>query len=138
MSTKITVETNVHAPIEKVWKFFNEPEHIVKWGHPSDDWHTVRADNDLKVGGKFNYRMEARDGSAGFDFGATYDEIVPHEFISYTMGDGRKVDITFMVEGDVVQIIETFDSENENTLEKQRDGWQAILNNFKKYTESTN
>ncbi len=134
--TKITVQTEVYAPVEKVWELFNAPEHIVKWGSTSDDWHTVRADNDLRVGGEYSYRMEARDGSAGFDLTATYTEVVSQEFIAYTMVDGRKVEIAFRNDEGKTHITQTFDAENENTIDKQRGGWQAILDNFKSYVET--
>ena len=92
----LTVEAIVHAPLEKVWEYWTVPDHITKWSTPSDDWHTTYAENDLRVGGKFVSRMEAKDGSYGFDFGGVYDEVRAHEFISYTLGDGRKVEITFI------------------------------------------
>ena len=133
---RITVETLVHAPIEKVWHDFTDPDAIVQWNAASDDWHTTKSENDLRTGGTFMSRMEAKDGSTGFDFGGTYDEVVMHEHFSYTMDDGRKVDVKFAPEGDTVRIIETFDPESENTADLQRQGWQAILDNFKKYCES--
>jgi uncharacterized protein YndB with AHSA1/START domain len=132
----ITVGTSVKAPIEKAWLYFNEPDHILKWGTPSPDWHTVRATSDLRVGGQFNYRMEAKDGSSGFDFAAVYDEVVPNEKIAYTMSDGRKVTTTFSQEGDMTKITTVFDPESQNPIEMQRGGWQAILDNFKKYVEA--
>lgn len=133
----ITVETTVNAPIEKVWKVWNAPEHITKWATATDEWHTPRAENDLRVGGKFLSRMEAKDGSAGFDFVGTYDEVKQHQIIAYTMSDGRKVKVTFASTGTLVKIVETFEAETENSLELQREGWQAILNNFKKHVEAT-
>jgi uncharacterized protein YndB with AHSA1/START domain len=133
--TEITVEAVVNAPALKVWRFFTEPSHIMRWNNASPDWHTPKATNDLKVGGMFNYRMEAKDGSSGFDFEGTYDEIVPHERISYTIGDGRKVRIMFREEGEQTHITEVFEAEMINSMEKQRNGWQAILQNFKKYAE---
>ncbi len=135
MAKKITVETVVNAPKERVWKAFNNPHDITKWGSASDDWHTTKATNDLKPGGEFNYRMEAKDKSAGFDFGGTYEEVIEHERITYTMGDGRKVEIDFEDLDGSTRIVETFDAETENTEEVQRSGWQAILDNFKKYVE---
>lgn len=132
---KITVETLVDAPVEKVWKCFTEPLHITKWNNASDDWHSPKAENDVRTGGRFNIRMEARDGSAGFDFRGTYDEVVPHEKLSYTMDDGRKVQVTFKETDNQTHVIETFETETENSIEMQREGWQAILNNFKKHTE---
>lgn len=132
----ITVEATVNAPIEKVWKLWSEPSHIKNWNNASPDWHTPAAENDLRTGGKFNVRMEAKDGSFGFDFGGVYDEVNLHRDIAYTMGDGRKVKITFAKSGGSTQVIETFEPETENSLEMQRGGWQAILDNFKKYTET--
>ena len=134
--TKITVETIVHLPIEKAWEYFTKPEHITKWNFASSDWHSPTAENDLQPGGKFNYRMEAKDGSFGFDFGGIYDNVKKNELIEYTMGDGRKVQVTFSPYGDQTKIVETFDAETTNSVEMQRGGWQAILDNFKKYTES--
>ncbi len=136
MGTKITVETIVNAPVEKVWKYFTEPEHIEKWNNASDDWHTPHAENDLKVGGKFTSRMEAKDGSFGFDFGGVYDEIKENELIAYTLGDGRKVEIKFSVEGSSTKVVEIFEAEGTNPIEMQKGGWQAILNSFKKHTET--
>lgn len=134
---KVTVEATVQAPVEKVWKYWSEPDHIKKWNSASDDWHTPVAENDLRVGGTFRSRMEAKDGSFGFDFGGTYDEVKEHEVIAYTLGDGRKVQITFKGQGNETQITETFDAEATNPIEMQQQGWQAILDNFKKYAEQT-
>lgn len=133
--TNITVETTVNATAEKVWNVFNAPEHIVNWGSPSPDWHTTKAENDLRTGGNFLYRMEAKDGSFGFDFGGVYDAVTPHEHIAYTMGDGRKVTITFAQEDNGTRLTETFEPETQNPPEYQQAGWQAILDNFKAYTE---
>lgn len=133
--TRVTVEATVNAPVEKVWKYWSLPEHITKWNSPSPDWHTPRAENDLRTGGKFLSRMEAKDGSFGFDFGGVYDEVKLHDTISYTMGDGRKVDIKFTANGDKTTVVETFDPENTHPVDFQQQGWQAIMNNFKKYTE---
>jgi len=132
---KITVETTVHAPIEKAWKTWTTPADIMEWNSASPDWHTPRAENDLRTGGSFSSRMEARDGSFGFDFGGTYDEVIQHKKIAYTMGDDRKVEITFEDHGDTTKVIETFEAETENSVDMQRDGWQAIMDNYKKYTE---
>ncbi|MFJ5772243.1 SRPBCC family protein [Psychrobacillus sp. NPDC093180] len=134
-NNKVTVEAIVHAPVEKVWNYWTEPEHITKWNSPSDDWHTPSAENDLQVGGKFSSRMEAKDGSFGFDFGGVYDEVKSNEFIAYTLGDGRQVEISFITQDNNTKIIEVFDTESENPIEMQQQGWQAILNNLKKYTE---
>ena len=131
----ITIQTVIEAPRERVWSLYNDPAHVTKWNSPSDEWHTPSAENDLREGGKFNYRMEARDGSAGFDFTGTNTAVVPNERIAYTMDDGRKVEVLFTDEGDSTRVVTTFDPETENSLEMQRDGWQAILDNFKKYVE---
>lgn len=131
----ITIETLVHAPIEKIWTYWTEPQHIQAWNAASDDWHTPSATNDLRVGGEFHARMEAKDQSMGFDFGGTYTEVIPHARIAYTLGDGRTVQVNFESTDDGVHITETFDIEHENSAEMQRTGWQAILDNFKKYTE---
>jgi len=133
----ITVETNVHAPIEKVWDYFTNSKHIVQWNNASDDWHTPRAENDLRTGGNFLYRMEAKDGSFGFDFGGTYTSVEEHKYIEYTIGDGRKVKVSFnAVSNNQTHITENFEVENTHSLEMQRGGWQNILDNFKKYTEA--
>lgn len=133
---EITVEATVNAGISKVWDYWTKPEHIVKWNQASDDWHTTRAENDLRKGGKFSSRMEAKDGSFGFDFGGVYDMVKENEYIEYTIGDGRKVKIFFIRHGEETKIVETFEAENTNSLEMQKGGWQAILNNFKKFTET--
>ena len=134
--TTITVQNIVKAPVEKVWKFWSGPEHITKWANASDDWHTTRAENDLRAGGKFLSRMEAKDGSFGFDFGGVYDQVKTNELIAYTMGDGRKVVVNFTANGNETKIVETFDAEETHSIEMQQGGWQAILDNFKKYTEA--
>ncbi|MNS27651.1 hypothetical protein D3C72_596040 [compost metagenome] len=132
----ITVETTVHSPIEKVWEYWTEPQHITRWNNASEDWHVPKAENDLKVGGTFLTRMEAKDGSFGFDFSGVYDDVRINEFISYTIGDGRKVTITFISQENGTKVIETFDAETTNSVEMQKAGWQAILDNFKKYSEN--
>ena len=134
--TAITIETTINAPVEKVWKFWTLPEHITKWNSASDDWHTPKAENDLRAGGKFAARMEAKDGSFGFDFGGVYDAVKTNELIEYTLGDGRKVAVNFTPSGNETKLSETFEAENTNSIEMQRGGWQAILNNFKKYVEA--
>jgi uncharacterized protein YndB with AHSA1/START domain len=134
--TTITVETTVNAPVEKVWKYWSEPAHIIQWNNASEDWHTPRVENDLKVGGKFHSRMEAKDGSFGFDFVGEYSKVEEYKTIEYTMGDGRKVKIDFTPQGDTTKVVETFDAESTNSIELQRGGWQTILDNFKKHTES--
>lgn len=131
----ITIKTTVNAPIEKTWKYWTEAEHIKKWNSASEDWHTPYAENDLRVGGKFFSRMEAKDGSFGFDFGGIYDEVKLYKVIAYTLGDGRKVKINFVDREGFTEIAETFEAESTNPIEMQQSGWQAILDNFKKYTE---
>jgi uncharacterized protein YndB with AHSA1/START domain len=135
---KITVKTTVNASVEKVWEYWTEPKHITKWNNASEDWHTPFAENDLRVGGKFLSRMEAKDGSFGFDLSGIYDEVNLHEVISYTLPDDRKVKIIFVGHENKTDIIETFHAETENSIELQQQGWQAILDNFKKYTEEKN
>ena len=135
-ATKVTVETTINAPVEKVWKSWSEPQHITKWCAASDDWHAPKAENDLRTGGTFSTRMEAKDGSFGFDFGGVYDNVKKNELIEYTMGDGRKVRVAFTPSGDTTKIVETFDAETTNPVDMQRTGWQAILDNFKRYTET--
>ncbi|MBM7585455.1 uncharacterized protein YndB with AHSA1/START domain [Bacillus pakistanensis] len=132
----ITVEITVHAAVGKVWEYWTEPAHIKQWSNASDDWHAPIAENDLRVGGKFLTRMEAKDGSFGFDFAGVYDDVRNHEYISYTMGDGRKVEITFVGQDSDTKIIETFEAEDTNSIEMQKAGWQSILENFKKYSEA--
>ena len=134
--TVITIQSSINAPVEKVWELWTKPEHITKWCAASDDWHTPRAENDLRVGGTFSSRMEAKDGSMGFDFGGVYDAVKKYEYIEYTIGDGRKVKINFTPKGNKTEVVESFEAEGTNPVEMQRGGWQAILDNFKKYTES--
>ncbi len=134
--TVITVESTINAPVEKVWEYWTEPDHITKWGFASDDWHTPWAKNDLRKGGAFSSRMEAKDGSFGFEFGGIYDEVETNKYIAYTMGDGRKVEIWFKPSGDTTTVTESFEAESENSEELQRSGWQAIMDNFKKHTEA--
>lgn len=133
---KITVETIVNSPVQKVWQLWSMPQHIVKWNSASEDWHTPRAENDLRAGGRFLSRMEAKDGSFGFDFSGIYEEVIENQLISYSMADGRKVSVIFESNDGQTKIIETFDPENINPRDMQTTGWQAILNNFKKYAEA--
>jgi len=132
----ITVEATVNAPVEKVWDYWNNPEHIKGWCFASDDWQCPRATNDLQVGGKLDARMEAKDGSFGFDFWSVYKDIQPNKSLSLSMGDGRVWDVQFESNGDETKVIEVFEAEHANPVEMQRGGWQMILNNFKKYTEA--
>ena len=134
--TVVTVSTVINAPVAKVWEYWSKPEHITQWCSASDDWHAPKAENDLRTGGKFSTRMEAKDGSMGFDFGGVYDVVKNDEYIEYTMGDGRKVQVSFAAKGNTTAIVEKFEAEEMNPVEMQRGGWQAILDNFKKYTES--
>ena len=132
----ITIKTTINAPIERVWKYFTEPQYVMQWNNASPDWHTPAATNNLTVGGKFSYTMAAKDGSFSFDFEGIYDEIQKNEKITYIITDGRKVEVIFEVNGDIVEVTETFEAENQNPIEMQRGGWQAILDNFKKLVES--
>ncbi len=136
--TSITISTIVNAPVKKVWDKWTTPSDIVQWNNASTDWHTTRALNDLKVGGSFLSRMEAKDGSAGFDFNGIYSNIVPNKLIEYTIADGRQVKISFAEEAGKTKVVETFEAEDINSIEMQRNGWQAILDNFKRYTEANN
>jgi uncharacterized protein YndB with AHSA1/START domain len=135
--TRITVQTTINAPIETVWKCWITPESIVKWNNASEEWHTPWAENDLRPGGNFNYRMEAKDGSMGFDFCGVYENVFVYKQIDYVIADGRKVKIVFSVMNNETTVIETFDAESIHPNDVQRSGWQAILNNFKKYAEKT-
>ena len=135
-NTTITVEAIVNAPVDKAWNVFTNPKHITQWNSASPDWHSPKAENDLRPGGTFNYRMEAKDGSFGFDFGGTFDDVKPNQLLTYTIGDGRKVENIFTKEGDATKVTVTFEAENQNSIELQRGGWQAILDNYKKYAES--
>ncbi len=132
----ITIETTVKAPITTVWDSWNKPEHIVNWAFASDDWEAPSAENDLRVGGKFKTVMAAKDKSTSFDFEGIYSTVSENKLIEYDMEDGRHVKIEFIELPEGVKIIETFDPESENSREMQRDGWQAILDNFKKHTET--
>lgn len=134
-TTPITVEATINAPLGKVWNYWTEPEHIMQWNAASDDWHTPSATNDLREGGSFTARMEAKDKSFGFDFGGTYTKVLEQKQIDYVMSDGRKVSISFEEHDGHTHVSETFDPESENPPEMQRQGWQSIMDNFKKYTE---
>ena len=134
--TTITVQTTVNAPIDLIWAAWTKPEHITKWCTASEEWHTPAAENDLRAGGRFTSRMEAKDGSMGFDFGGTYTAVSQNEHIAYTMDDDRKTSISFKTDNGATMITETFEAENQNPIEMQRGGWQNILDNFKQYAES--
>lgn len=133
---KITVATTVAAPVEAVWRAYTTPADIVRWNAASDDWHTTAATVDLRPGGAFSSRMEAKDGSAGFDFAGTYTEVVAHERIAYTFGDRTAV-VTFAPAPDGTTVTVTFDAETANPVELQREGWQAILDAFARYVEAS-
>ena len=135
MASKITVTAIINAPIEKVWDNWTKPEHITKWNFAMEDWQCPKAENDLSVGGKYYARMEAKDGSFGFDFEAIYDVVKEHQELTYTMTDGRKASTIFESNGIETNVTVTFDAESANHVEMQQQGWQQILNNFKKYSE---
>lgn len=135
MATQITIRASVHAPVEKVWKLWTGPEHIMQWNNASDDWHTPYATNDLRIGGKFLSRMAAKDGRMSFDFEGTYSKVETHKVIEYTIADGRKVKTTFLTEHKGTFVETVFEAESSNPVEMQQAGWQAILDNFKKYAE---
>jgi uncharacterized protein YndB with AHSA1/START domain len=136
-TTQLTVNATVHTDIKKVWDAWTLPEHITKWNFASDDWQCPAAENDLRIGGKYFARMEAKDGSFGFDFEAVYDDVIEHQKITYTMTDGRKATTLFKDLGGNTEVSTTFDAETMNAPEMQQQGWQAILNNFKSYTENS-
>lgn len=136
MATQIKITASIIAPIEKVWDKWTNPEHITKWNFAVDEWQCPRAENDLKVGGKYFARLEAKDGSFGFDFEAIYNVVKQNQELTYTMTDGRKATTIFESNGSETIVITTFDAESENPVEMQQQGWQAILNNFKKYADS--
>jgi len=133
--TKISVEVEVQAPLEKTWKLWTTPSDIIQWNFPSNDWHTPNAEADLKDGGNFLFRMETKDGSMGFDHGGTYDKIITNTLIQYTVSDGRKSTIEFIPTGDSTLIIETFDAELVTPIDMQREFCLGVLNSFKKYAE---
>jgi uncharacterized protein YndB with AHSA1/START domain len=131
----ITVKCTIDAPIKQVWNLWTTPEHIKNWNNASEDWHTPHAENDLRIGGKFKFTMASKDGTISFNFEGEYTKVENHSLIEYKLGDDRKVDVYFINLEDGVEIIESFEPENENSEEMQREGWQAILDNFKKYAE---
>ena len=132
----ITVETTVRAPMEKIWSFWTDPKHITHWARGSEDWIAPYAENDLKVNGKFKTTMAAKDGSAKFDFEGVYTKVVKYKEIDYIIADGRKVVAKFSDLGSEIKVVESFEPENENSYDLQKEGWQNILDNFKKYSES--
>lgn len=134
--TKITIQATILADLGKAWACYTEPSHITQWNFASDDWHCPRASNDLVVGGKFYSRMEAKFGDIGFDYEGTYTEVLPEEGFTYKLTDEREVRIRFIEKEEYTQVVVIFDAETENPLELQEQGWQTILNQYKKYTES--
>lgn len=131
----LTVETTIKAPINTVWEYWIAPEHVINWYYASEDWYVPDTTNDLKVGGRFKISMAAKDDSMSFDFTGAYSKIILHQLINYTLDDGRKVNTTFYEENGVTVVTQIFEPETENAPELQKNGWQAILNNFKNYVE---
>ncbi len=134
--TPITVQTTINAPLEKVWQYWTEPQHITNWAFASDDWEAPESENNVTVGGTFKTVMAAKDKSAQFDFTGTYTAVDEKSRLEYDMDDGRHVTIAFAETPEGIAVIETFDPEDENSEEMQRSGWQSILDNFKNYTET--
>ena len=135
-TTKVTVQATINADRKKVWDYYTNPEHITQWNFADPSWHCPNAENDMRVGGKYRARMEAKDGSFGFDFEAIYSELVAGEKFTYEMGDGRQATVNFIANDGQTEVVVEFDAETENPVDMQKAGWQAILDNFKKYTES--
>jgi len=133
----IIIQVIVNAPLKKVWEYWTQPEHITQWAFASDDWTAPKAENDVQVGGYFNTRMESKDGSQGFDFTGMYTTVERHSLIEYQMDDGRNVKVSFEETPEGVKVTQSFDPEDENSRELQQSGWQAILDNFKKYAEKS-
>ncbi len=136
MSSKVTVNATINADANKVWNYYTTPEHITQWNFADPSWQCPSATNDMRVGGKYAARMEAKDGSFGFDFEATYDAITPGKGFTYTMPDGRQASVDFNGNGHQTDVVVSFDPEGQNPIEMQQSGWQAILNNFKQYAEN--
>lgn len=134
--TKVTVETTIQLSAPEVWDLWTNPDHITKWNFASDDWQCPKAENDLRPGGQFTSRMEAKDGSMGFDFSGIYSQVDPNRLITYTMDDRRNVTVKFSEERGQTKVTEIFETEGIHSVEEQKNGWQSILNNFKKYAES--
>ncbi|MBN8538426.1 MAG: SRPBCC family protein [Deltaproteobacteria bacterium] len=134
-NSKIQIEATISTTLPKVWQYWTEPNHITQWNFAVPEWCCPRATNDLSVGGKYSARMEAKDGSFGFDFEAIYNEVIIQKKLAYTLTDGRKVVTSFERVGDATKVTTVFDAENQNPVEMQKNGWQSILNNFKKYAE---
>jgi uncharacterized protein YndB with AHSA1/START domain len=132
----IKIDITILAPVEKVWDYFNTPNHITKWNFAHESWQCPSSENDLKVGGKFKHRMEAKDGSFGFDFAGVYDVVITNQRIKYHLEDGRNVEVIFdKIDPNTTKVTEIFDPEKQNSVEMQRDGWYAILDHFHKYVE---
>lgn len=131
----ITIEATINAPIETVWDLWTKPEHVMQWNHASKDWHCPKASSDFIVNGEFHYTMAAKDGSVDFDFWGTFTKIIDKSFIEIYLGDGRELNIQFETDGDGTKVIETFEPEEVNSIDLQKQGWQAILTNFKSYVE---
>ena len=132
---KIEIESKINAKLDQVWEYWTKPEHITKWNKASEDWLCPNAENNLKEGGKFKYRMESEDGKVGFDFAGTYKEVKEKEKLTYELEDGRNAEVTFSEEDGTVMIKKTLDTEDENSVEQQEQGWKSILESFKTYTE---
>jgi uncharacterized protein YndB with AHSA1/START domain len=133
---QITIQATIHTALAKVWDYYTQAEHVIHWNFASADWHCPTATTDLQVGGKFSSRMEAKDGSFGFDFEGIYTKVLPHQSFTYQLGDKRQVTVQFQSVGDTTEVRIDFDAETENPIDMQQAGWQAILNNFKQYVES--
>lgn len=133
----IKIDITILKPVEKVWEYFNDPKHVTHWNFAHETWKCPKAESDFREGGKFNYRMEAKDGSFGFDYTGTFDEIVPKKLVKYHLDDGRKVEVHFnKVDENTTEVVEIFEPEKSSSVEMQRDGWYGILNNFHKYAEN--
>jgi len=132
---RITVKTTVNLPAGKVWSYFTKPENVKQWNHASDNWHCPSASSELKTGGTFCYTMAAKDGSMSFDFTGTFTELIPGKSMKYEISDGRKVEVGFIEDNGKTEVISTFEAENQNSLELQENGWQAILDSFKQFAE---
>lgn len=135
MNMKIVVSNTIEKPISKVWEYYNSPEHIVNWNFATEDWQCPWAENDMKVGGVYKAKMEAKDGSFGFELKAVYSEIIPEKSFVYILEDKREVSVKFLEKGQATFVEISFDAEQQNPAEMQKAGWQAILDNFKKYAE---
>ncbi len=135
-ATKITVQATLNAPAKKAWDYYTDPKHITQWNFADPSWHCPSASNDMRVGGTYSARMEAKDGSFGFDFGAVYTQLDPGKSFTYKIGDGREATVQFLEKNGATDVTVEFEAENQNPVEMQRGGWQAILNNYKNYTEN--